>query len=201
MTKTTFRAVALASVLTLTACASSPPVQFFTLDPISAQPPSAHHLNMTVQVAAVHIPALLDRQEMVRKTAANTIEMSDQHRWAAPFSQMVQRVLTQNLAQRLPAGSVILPDQAAPSGTALVVIDILQFEADANGTVVFDGSWSLLHEGTHSTAQNYPLHFSAQTDAAGYTAQAQTMSRIMGRIADAITVRLTGDPGADGGKY
>lgn len=187
----------LMSVLMLVGCASSPPVQFFTLDPISTQPPSVHRNNTTLQVAAIHIPALLDRQEMVRKTAANTIEVSDQHRWAAPFGQMAQRVLTQDLAQRLPAGSVILPNQPAPPGTALVVVDILQFETDAKGTVVFDGSWSLLHEDTHSTPRNYPLHLSAQTDAAGYKAQARAMSQIMGRIADAIKAQVSGDTEAN----
>jgi len=190
----------LLSVLMLAGCASSPPVQYFTLDPIPAQPLSAHRSNTTLQVAAVHVSALLDRQEMVRQTAANSIEVNDQHRWASPLGRMIRRVLTQDLAQRLSAESVILPNQSAPRGTALVVIDILQFEADANGTVVFNGSWSLLHKETHSTAQNYPLHLSAQTDAAGYQAQARAMSQIVDRIADAITARLAHDTGASGGK-
>lgn len=188
----------LISVLMLVGCASSPPVQFFTLDPVPTQPSPARHINLTLQVVAVHIPALLDRQEMVRKTAANTIEVSDQHRWAAPLGQMAQRVLTQDLVQRLPAGSVILPSQPALPGTALVVVDILQFETDANGTVNFDGSWSLLHEGAHNAARSYPLHLSARADAASYEAQAQAMSQIMGRIADAIEAQVTGNTGTPG---
>lgn len=186
--------------LLLTACASSPPVQFFTLNPTATLSTVAPRADTTLQVVAVHIPALLDRQEMVRKTSANTIRISDRHRWAAPLDRMVQRVLTQDLAQRLPVGAVIPPDQPAPPGTARIVIDILQFETDASGTVVFGGSWSLLRQAEDDTIQNAPLHLHAMASATDYAAQAQAMSRIIGQIADAIAARLTSDTGANGGK-
>jgi uncharacterized lipoprotein YmbA len=56
---------------------------------------------------------------------------------------MIQRVLTQDLAQRLPSNGIVLPQEPAPSRHDAIVVDILQFDEDAGGRVIFDGSWSL----------------------------------------------------------
>ena len=175
--------MALGLALTLAGCGSSPPTRYYTLDavPATARPAAGPPL----QVVAVHIPPALDRQEMVRETAANQVEVSDQNRWSAPFDQMAQRVLTQDLAARLPKGAVILPEQPAPPNARKIVVDILQFERQASGDVTFDGSWSLLSAGAATPIASRHVHLQ-QAAGADYTAQAQAMSRILGTIADQI---------------
>lgn len=169
--------------LVLAGCGSSPPTHYYTLDPVpAAARPAA---GAPLQVVAVHIPPSLDRQEMVRQTAANQVDVSDQNRWSAPFDQMAQRVLTQDLAARLPKGAVILPQQPAPPNARKVVIDILQFERQASGDVTFDGSWSLLRADSTTPVASRHVQLK-ETAGADYAAQAQAMSRILGTIADQI---------------
>ncbi len=169
--------------LTVAGCGSSPPTHYYTLDP----EPTAARLVAAVplQVVAVHIAPSLDRQAIVSETAANEIEISDQSRWSAPFDDMVRRVLTQDLAARLPEGMVVLPQQPAPPNVHKVVVDILQFEREATGDVVFDGSWSLLRAGSGASAVTQRVDLS-EPAGTGYAAQAQAMSRILGKIADQI---------------
>ena len=176
---------ALILVALLAACGSSPPTHYYTLDPVSGAAAPGTIAGAPVQIVAVHIPPTLDRQEMVRETAANALDISDQNRWGAPFGEMARRVLTQDLAARLPKGAVILPQQPAPPNTRKVVVDILQFERRASGDVVFDGSWSLLRAGADTPLTTRHVHLS-ESAGAGYAAQAQAMSRILGRIADQI---------------
>ncbi|HEY2591390.1 MAG TPA: PqiC family protein [Steroidobacteraceae bacterium] len=185
-----------AAVIGLAACASSPPTQFYSLTPISAQgaaPQSDSVVSgaMPLRVAAVHIPPTLDRREVVRRGAGDRLEISGQRRWGAPFDEMVQHVLTQDLVGRLPPGNVMLPSSPAPSGTASVVVDLLQFQSDAGGAVVLQGSWSLLPPGQSSPALIRDFHYEDSASAQNFEDEAAAMSRLLGRLADDIASRAT----------
>lgn len=182
-----------AAVLGLAACASSPPTQFYSLSPVSAQNPapqsdSATSGAMPLRVAAVHIPPMLDRREVVRRGAGDRLEISGEHRWGAPFDEMLQHVLTQDLVDRLPSGNIVLPSSPPPSGTASVVVDLLQFQSDAGGAVVLQGSWSLLPSGQSSPALVRDFRYE-DTGAQNFEDQAAAMSRLLGRLADDIASR------------
>jgi uncharacterized lipoprotein YmbA len=174
----------------LAACATSPAVQFYTLAPVAPQQRPAHVTGAPLQVAAVHIPPALDRQEMVRRSSANELEMSDSNRWGAPLAQMVRRVITQDLDRRLPQGMVVFPDEPAPPETDAIVVDILRFDADASGAVEFVASWSLLPPGSDVPSVSRQVHFTERAEAESYADQATAMSRVLGRLADDITAAL-----------
>jgi uncharacterized lipoprotein YmbA len=178
------------AVTLLAGCATSPAVQFYTLAPVAPQQNPPHVAGAPLQVAAAHIPPALDRQEMVRRSSSNKLEMSDTNRWGAPLAQMVRRVLTQDLAQRLPQGMVVFPDEPAPPETKAIVVDILRFDADADGTVKFIASWSLLPAGSGGAPVSRQVQFNELAGAEGYADQARAMSRVLARLADDITSAL-----------
>jgi uncharacterized protein len=185
-----------AAVFGLTACASSPPTQFYSLTPVSAQSPapqsdSAASGAMPLRVAAVHVPPTLDRREVVRRGAGDRLEISGVRRWGAPFDEMVQHVLTQNLVDRLPSGSVVLPSSPAPSGTASVVVDLLQFQSDVGGAVILQGSWSLLAPGQSSPALVRDFRYEDSASGQEFEDVAAAMSRLLGHLADDIASRAT----------
>jgi len=139
----------------------------------------------------VHVPSVLDRQEIVEEGAAGTLSVSDEHRWGAPFGDMVRRVLTQDLAARLPKDMVLFPDQPAPPGANDLVVDILEFERDASGAVVFDGSWSLVQGSSDSTLLAHQVHLRDGGVAPGYKASVAAMSRLLGALADQIVAGIS----------
>jgi uncharacterized lipoprotein YmbA len=55
-----------------------PPVRFFTLDPVPSSLQTTDTSNVSVQVGAVHVPLVLDRQQMVREGAPNSLTISNQ---------------------------------------------------------------------------------------------------------------------------
>ena len=139
------------ALLTLAGCASSPPTRYFALDPATARapPPASTTAGAPVKVDAVHIPPALDRDSMVRGESDNQLQISSQDRWAGDLGEMIRRVLTQDLAQRLPSGMVIAPRVArAAELPAVWCVDILTFQPQA-GEVVLDADWTLL-QGTQS---------------------------------------------------
>ncbi len=177
-------------LVVLAGCGSSPATQFFTLDAVRPSAAPAQSAGVPVQVVAVHIPAALDRQEMVRAGAANTLAVSDQHRWSAPLGDLVQRVLTQDLAERLPKGMVVFPEEPAPPAVSELVVDILQFQRDADGNVTFDGSWSLLPSGSDTRNLSRHVHLSEHASGPNYGEQASAMSRILAHVADQVAASV-----------
>ena len=179
------------SIITLTACASSPPTQFYSLAPVAAQSPapqsdSSASRAVPLRIAAVHIPPALDRREIVRFGAGDRLDISGEHRWGAPFDEMVQQVLTQDLVERLPPDNVVLPLGPAPSDTQSVIVDLLQFQSDAGDNVVLQGSWSLLMPGQSSPALVRNFRYEESASAQNFGDEAAAMSRLLGRLADDI---------------
>lgn len=200
MKRNVFAAAAL--VLVLAACAS-PPTRFYTLDPAPAPAPAATARVLPVRVDAVHLPPGLDRPEIVEQTAANRITVHDFARWSAPLGEQARRVLTQDLAARLPAGSVTYPDAPKPPLGRGLVIDVLAV-SHADGQAVMDASWTLTLGG-HAPAgplggggvalayTGRALRVTSPSTGAGAEAAAPEMSALLGKLSDAIAADLTAE--------
>jgi len=178
----------------LSGCGSSPKTQFYTLDPVPPQTSRQAAASIPVQVAAVHIPPALDRQEMVRERAPHRLDVSDQNRWGGALDNMIQRVLTQDLAQRLPPSGVVLPQEPAPPRHDAIVVDILEFDEDASGQVVFDGSWSLTDGASDKPLATRHLRLAARAGSNSYGDQVAAMSRVLGELSDDIAGALGSAP-------
>lgn len=172
-------------VTLLAGCGSSPPVEFFALAPTAQHRTKSTSITTPIQVAQVHLPPSLDRKQMVRHTSAYTLDISDQHRWSAPLDQMIRQVLSQDLLALLPPGTVILPHEPAPTSTRKIVVNVLEFAPDAQGTVRFEGTWSVIAPEPDAPPTNRTVELSepAGPDTA---AQVRSMSRIIERLAAQI---------------
>jgi uncharacterized lipoprotein YmbA len=171
--------------LLLGGCGSSPPVEFFALAPTAQAGTEVTAAAAPVQVVQVHLPPSLDRKQMVRHTSAYTLEISDQHRWSAPLDEMIRQVLSQDLMELLPSGKVILPHEPAPASTRRIVVNVLEFAPDAQGTVRFEATWSVIapDPGVPPTTRTVKLSEPAGSETA---AQVRSMSRIVERLAAQI---------------
>jgi len=183
-------AATLLLVALLASCRSSPPKHFYVLDPIPAQQRATTATGTVVQVAAVNIPAALDRQEMVREAATGSLQISDINRWGAPLADMTQNVLTRDLTERLPVDAVLPPRTSAPPGSLEITVDLLQFGRDATGNVVLDGGWALYRLGSDTPVMNRQVKLKEEVAATDYASQVQAMSRLLGLLADDIAGSL-----------
>lgn len=177
-------ALALPVLALLSGCATSPKTDYFALSVAKPADGPALSVASPVQVAAVHIPPSLDRRQMVRYTQANAVRVSGRDRWSAPLGEMTRQVLSQDLAERLPKGSVILPDAPAPSGTAQIVVTLDRFGADAAGRVALGGSWTLLEGTPPKPVLERDVRINgAQVQGSDADAVAGEMSRLLGELA------------------
>lgn len=176
---------------------SSPKTHFYTLT--AAETAGARHgtpLAHPLSVAAVHIPPSLDRQSMVLHTDANAVEISGTDRWTGPLGSMARRVLSRDLAARLPEASVIPPDAPAPPDTRKIVVTVSRFGPVAGGDVVLDANWSVVGQANGAPILRRDVHLREQSVAKGGDAVAAAMSRLLARLAAAMAKTLTARPSA-----
>jgi uncharacterized lipoprotein YmbA len=184
------RLIPVLALVTLAGCASSPPTRFFALDPVSAgAAAAAGTAGAPVKVDAVHIPPALDRDSMVRGESNNQLQISSQDRWAGDLGEMIRRVLTQDLAQRLPSDMVVAPASPAPASARGLVIDILTFQPQA-GEVVLDADWTLLQGTQANPVLRRPVHLT-QPVTPSAQGEAEAMSALLGQLADDIATHIT----------
>ncbi len=175
--------------LSLTNCGSSPKTHFFTL---SAKPPSGGQpapISLPVTVAAVHVPPSLDRREMARGTGGNAVDVDEQDRWTAPLGDMVRRVLSEDLAERISKERIILPDAPAPRDTGQIVLSISEY-GPTGGAVKLDGSWSLLSSNQKLILRR-DVALQTPSPAPDANGQAAAMSELLGQLASDVTDALT----------
>ncbi len=129
------------AALALGACASTP-TKLYTLDAAAPSAPAAGRTVLPVRIDAVHIPANLDRPQIVQEAGGNRVILHDFAEWSAPLGSQMRKVLTQDLAARLPLGSVTYPDAPKPPLGRGLVVDVLAISHDG-GQAVMDVSWTL----------------------------------------------------------
>lgn len=174
------------------ACSSSPPTRFFTLSPVPPAGAAKSYAGPPVKVADIQVPPDMDRLELVRQSAGNELSVDDFAHWAAPLGDLARTALTQDLAQRLPAGRVVYPDVPEPEGTWHLSVDLLSFTC-APDRASLEASWSL-------SAKSKPAGSPRQLRLSGSCgidgpAEAAALSSLLGQLADAVAADMTAGRG------
>ena len=174
----------------LAGCGHSPPTRYFTLSAEPAVAPQMATRLQPVQLTAVHIPAELDRPEVVTQSAANQLTVHETDRWGAPLGQMMRRTLAQDLLARLPAQSFILPDAPAPPSTRTLVVTVLSIQTDAQGSLGMQVAWTLMAGQPSRQILTQETTLSSKTAGREAAGQAEAMSQMLGQLADRMAASL-----------
>ena len=163
---------------------SSPDPTYYTLqpEPGMVRPAAAY----TIEVRRPGLAGYLDRSDIVLKDAGYKLAVNSQERWAEPLGDMIGRVLTQDLAQRLPASSIFSESGAITADPALrVEVDIDRFDAEQDGAVTLVASVAIEAGATHHPLRARTVTLSA-TPAGGAANLAAAMSGLLGGLADRL---------------
>ena len=152
----TIAALALAPVL-LGGCTSlfggQPPLQFYTLSAKSEMDGQASSTGRPVggpifAVAAVRVPQYLSQRSIVVRTSPTQLELADNDVWAAPLSDNISSVLSENISTMIPSDRVVeLPVSAAVPVDYELRVEIVRFERQPDGAVDLVARWSVFSEG------------------------------------------------------
>jgi uncharacterized lipoprotein YmbA len=136
-------ALATSTALALGCLGTSPPVEYYTLEPRASEP-LGEATGIAVGVGAVQLPSYLDRQQIVTRAQGSQIRYAEYHRWAGVLSSEIPRTIAENLRILLGSDRVAAYPTAAPFPLDYrVVLDIERFDAAQAGDAVLNARWSL----------------------------------------------------------
>ena len=176
---------ALALIALLPAACTSPNPTLYTLATVPG--PTHAHAPRLIKLRDVSLPHYLERSEIVRSTENYRLVVLPNDWWGESLSSMMNRVLVQDLSQRLPNSSVV-SEIGAISGTpnATVGINVLRFDADQTGNVVLEAEIAI----TGHPAANRRVHLAAPLRGSTTSALVSAMSGTVGKLADAVAEML-----------
>ncbi len=178
----------------LVACASSPPMHYYTLTEVPASTRlSVPENTVPVRLDRVTIPTELDRSQIVRRVGPTQLQIVENDRWAAPLDETIRRVLSNDLAARLPAGAVANPNEPAiGEKRQSLAVDISEFYGDPSCTVTLRAAWTLKQSDSQSLHGDEETKATAQDGCNGSGTIPGAMSQALGQLSDRIAAAVSG---------
>jgi uncharacterized lipoprotein YmbA len=184
---------AFAAASTLAAgCASSPPLHYYTLTevPATARLPAAADA-VPVRLDRVTIPTEIDRSQLVRRIDATRLQIIDGDRWAAPLDDTIRRVLSGDLAARLPPNMVANPNEpSVGEKRQLLSVDIVELYADATCAVTLRAAWVLKQPDSQSSRGTEETQVPASGNCSGTASLPTAMSQALAQLSDRIAAAV-----------
>ncbi len=185
-----------ATSLLFMGCASkSPPVEFYTLDPLPRTQATAELKSATqvtrIGVGPIRFPEYLDRPQIVTRTAANRLKVDEFHRWASSLSVNFSRVLTENVSILMRTNRVAAfpwPDYFEP--TVQVIVEVQNFVATPGQGVVLSARWAIAEPNRRSALSVRQSLIRQALAGSDYTAQVAAQSAAVQALSRQIVDEL-----------
>jgi uncharacterized protein len=173
----------------LVAACTSPNPKLYTLAPVPGAPQTGGP--SFVVLHQVSIARYLERPEIVRSSENYRLDVLANQQWGEPLAQMIGRVLSDDLSQRLP-GTTVFAVNGAITGRedASVEVNIQRMDLDSFGALAFSAQAAVTFTDPRMTPATRSIRTSIPVAAAETANEVQAMSIGIGQLADAITEML-----------
>lgn len=175
--------------LGIAGCGSSPTRLYTPYSP-GQQQLVANYTGPPMRVDSVHLPPSLDRLEIITDLARGEKKINELDHWSAPLGQLARQTLTEDLAVRLPPGTLIYPHLNKPAGALGIQVDILEFGVNERGARLM-ASYSVASSSGVAMRADAQLLDTAQTGTTP-AATAQALSALLDKLAQHVAQKLTG---------
>ena len=172
----------------LAACSSPTPV-LYTIAPTPGTPQNSGP--KVVELQQISTARYLERSQIVQSSENYRLDVMSNDWWGEPLAPMLNRVLVEELGQRLPQSTVIADNGAVTARPdATVEVNIQRLDEDAAGNLVLQAQAAV-----RATGQSQPelrnFRFSVAPPAPGVPGEVAAISTAVGRLADGIAAMLT----------
>jgi len=179
----------LALILGISAC-SSVPIHYYTLAAKDAYEPQSTPANPAlIEVRIAHLPAQLNRPELVVRSGDNELIVLENQRWGSPLRDELRDAIAVRLRSELSES------EASRSGPKLeVIVAVDRLEAELNHAVVLSATWSSRATGdcrptTNSSSLTCSLH-AVKSIGPGYAALVDGYQAAISDLSHAIAASL-----------
>jgi len=181
--------LAMAFSMVLAACGGNPVHEsFYTLSAPSMASSAPQADSPAIFVGPVSVPEAVDRTQMVLRTGANEVEISEEHRWAEPLKNAIPRVVGETLSRELGTSRVLTSRSAAALPVDYrVAIEIQRFDSSLQDGATIDALWTITRaDGTRRAGRTRVTEPASGSAAALAAAHGRALDHVGRDIAAAI---------------
>jgi uncharacterized lipoprotein YmbA len=140
----TLAAICASLSLTLAGCSTSPPVRYFSLEPVYDMVNSVDDQQPIVGLGQLRTPNFLFRSQLVTRERGGELVVHDFRRWSEPLDQAIHRVVAANTDSLVGDMTVIaFPYESRIQPAYRVHGNVERFDADTRGEAVLIVQWSI----------------------------------------------------------
>lgn len=179
--------------LLLSACANSPSVQYYVLEPLAAQSQSHPDVKIqhTIGIGPIAVPDLLESKKIVTHLTDNTVQIAQFHQWASPLQDNLLQTLTRNVAMLQP-NAIVRAYPWAVYGTVdlQVIIDIVRFDTSPGKSVDLEANWVIKNEKTNAILKSGRSVIIHPLAGSSYPGAVHALSMSLGEFSQALSLAL-----------
>jgi uncharacterized lipoprotein YmbA len=180
----------------LAACASVEPDRFYTLEASASGQTQPKAGAFSVALGPLTLPELVDRPQLVLRSAANRVTLLEHQRWAESLKSNLARVLASNLRTELGGVTVAAyGDNASRDAKYLVLVDVTRFDAEQDQAVTLEAVWSV-RDVAGSVLQSGHANLREATQAGSVDALVAAHGRTLARVSAEIALSVRAAEGA-----
>ena len=177
----------------LLAACSSPNPKLYTIAPVPGPVVQSGAPSLIV-VRDVTVARYLERSQIVRSSDNYRLNVMENDWWGEPLGAMLDRILVDELSERLPRSTITSESGAgalAPGAT--VEVNVSRLDQDAKGELVLQAQATVTkHSQRESMLRSFRL--TVMPPQPGSTGEVAAISTAVGQLADAIVAMLATGP-------
>lgn len=136
--------VGLTAILGLSGCVSSPPSQFYQLQPGAPELPAAG-TGVALLLGPMTVADYLQRETLVQRQDDGSLKMHGAIRWAGSLQDDVAQLLVRQLAGELGTSRVaVYPDRIGFKPEVQVLLNLVRLDSGPRQPAVLEAQWRLL---------------------------------------------------------
>jgi uncharacterized lipoprotein YmbA len=130
--------------LMLAGCGSSPPVRYFSLEPVYEVVENSGEEQPIVGLGQLRTPNFLFRSQLVTRDRGGELIVHDFKRWSEPLDHAIHRVVAANIDRLLDDMTVVaFPYESAVKPAYRVHGSVERFDSDTAGEAVLIVQWGI----------------------------------------------------------
>ena len=197
--KASLSPILLLSAIVLGGCGTSPENRYYLPQSASRTASAGSMTSFTHRTIVVvdqpRTPDLLDRPQIVVRSAGSEIALLDFDRWASPLPEMILHTFSEDLQATIGTAALVSTGAAVPGENEIhVLIDIEEFDWDSTGNVQLRTSWSVL-SGTGHVSPRQRFRQVRSTDPKSLTAGVTSRSMLLDELSRAVGGTVVGELG------
>jgi uncharacterized protein len=175
-------------------CFGSKPTRFYmlsTVAPAAATTLESAGASRVIALGPVSIPDYVDRPQIVLRESANQVQLAGFDNWAGSLSDMVNRVLLEDLSALMPGDHVVaFPQGGAAVFDYRVAVQISRFDVSTAGEAVVAASWRVWDRAGTKTRLTASTTTRAEAPGATYQDRVAALSQAVADLAAEIVRSL-----------